>query len=160
VVPSVVPEGVQREFWLSEEQLAKIEPLLPTDTRGKDRVDDRLVSGMIHVLKSGGRWIDAPPVYGRRANPVQSLRAMGGQDPSTPQHQMPRSSSRDGGILRLDAQSAGESRKDRQDRRRDRPRCPLRFFSPDGEGRRPDHVHDVADAVQKSGINLRGASRP
>jgi transposase len=67
VVPSVVPEGVQREFWLSEEQLAKIEPLLPTDTRGKKRVDDRrVISGIVHVLKSGGRWIDAPPVYGPR----------------------------------------------------------------------------------------------
>jgi transposase len=55
------------QFWLSDEQFAKIEPLLPTDTRGKERVDDRrVISGIIHVLKSGGRWIDAPPVYGPR----------------------------------------------------------------------------------------------
>ncbi|TYC52411.1 transposase, partial [Rhodobacterales bacterium] len=52
-------------FWLSDEQFSKLRPLLPTDTRGKARVDDRrVISGIIHVLKSGGRWIDAPEVYG------------------------------------------------------------------------------------------------
>jgi transposase len=41
-------------FWLSDEQWAKIEPFLPTDVRGKDRVDDRrVISGILHVLKSG-----------------------------------------------------------------------------------------------------------
>ncbi|MFZ0694807.1 MAG: IS5 family transposase [Alphaproteobacteria bacterium] len=54
-------------FWLSERQFARLEPHLPTDTRGKPRVDDRrVISGIIHVLKSGGRWVDAPPVYGPR----------------------------------------------------------------------------------------------
>jgi transposase len=54
-------------FWLSAEQFARLEPNLPTDTRGKPRVDDRrVISGIIHVLKSGGRWADAPPVYGPR----------------------------------------------------------------------------------------------
>lgn len=53
------------QFWLSETQFALISPHLPTDTRGKARVDDRrVISGIIHVLKSGGRWIDAPPDYG------------------------------------------------------------------------------------------------
>ncbi|WP_148359279.1 transposase, partial [Acidocella aminolytica] len=48
-------------FWLSDEQWAKIEPLLPTDVRGKARVDDRKVlSGILHVLKSGCRWCDCP----------------------------------------------------------------------------------------------------
>ena len=28
-------------FWLSDEQWRKIEPFLPPDVRGKDRVDDR-----------------------------------------------------------------------------------------------------------------------
>jgi transposase len=52
-------------FWLTDEQFAKIEPHLPTDTRGKPRVDDRrVISGIIHVLKSGGRWVDAPRLYG------------------------------------------------------------------------------------------------
>ena len=38
---------------------------LPTDVRGKDRVDDRrVISGILHVLKSGCRWCDCPPEYG------------------------------------------------------------------------------------------------
>ena len=54
-------------FWLDEAQFARLEPLLPTDTRGKPRVDDRrVISGIVHVLKSGGRWADAPAVYGPR----------------------------------------------------------------------------------------------
>ena len=52
-------------FWLTEDQFSRLAPLLPTDTRGKPRVDDRrVISGIVHVLKSGGRWIDAPDVYG------------------------------------------------------------------------------------------------
>ena len=52
-------------FWLSDEQWAKIEPPLPTDVRGKMRVDDRRVlSGILHVMKSGCRWCDCPPEYG------------------------------------------------------------------------------------------------
>ena len=54
-------------FWLDERQFARLEPHLPTDTRGKPRVDDRrVISGIVHVLKSGCRWIDAPGVYGPR----------------------------------------------------------------------------------------------
>jgi transposase len=38
---------------------------LPTDVRGKERVDDRrVISGILHVLKSGCRWCDCPPEYG------------------------------------------------------------------------------------------------
>jgi transposase len=52
-------------FWLTDAQFAKIAPHLPTNTRGKARVDDRrVISGIVHVLKSGGRWVDAPSVYG------------------------------------------------------------------------------------------------
>ena len=54
-------------FWLTDRQFARLMPLLPNDTRGKPRVDDRrVISGIIHVLKSGGRWSDAPDVYGPR----------------------------------------------------------------------------------------------
>ena len=54
-------------FWLTEDQFARLQPLLPTDTRGKPRVDDRrVISGIVHVLKSGGRWVDAPSIYGPR----------------------------------------------------------------------------------------------
>lgn len=57
----------QDHFWLSEAQFARLEPHLPTDTRGKPRVDDRrVISGIVHVLISGGRWKDAPAVYGPR----------------------------------------------------------------------------------------------
>jgi len=52
-------------FWLADEQWRKIEPLLPKDVRGKERVDDRrVISGILHVLKSGCRWCDCPPEYG------------------------------------------------------------------------------------------------
>jgi transposase len=52
-------------FWLSEEQFARLAPLLPDDTRGVPRVDDRrVISGIVHVLRSGCRWKDAPAAYG------------------------------------------------------------------------------------------------
>src|SRR5450755_4414412 len=52
-------------FWLSNEQWARIEPQLPTDVRGVERVDDRrVISGIVHVLKSGCRWCDCPEAYG------------------------------------------------------------------------------------------------
>src|SRR4051794_8270439 len=52
-------------FWLTEDQFSRLAPLLPSDTRGKPRVDDRrVISGIVHVLKSGGRWVDAPAEYG------------------------------------------------------------------------------------------------
>lgn len=52
-------------FWLTEAQFERLRPLLPTDTRGVARVDDRrVISGIVHVLKSGCRWKDAPAVYG------------------------------------------------------------------------------------------------
>ena len=46
-------------FWLSDRQFARLRPLLPTDTRGVPRVDDqRVISGIVHVLRSGCRWKD------------------------------------------------------------------------------------------------------
>ena len=58
---------IRDQFWLTDEQFSRLAPLLPTDTRGKPRVDDRrVISGIVHVLKSGGRWVDAPEVYGPR----------------------------------------------------------------------------------------------
>ena len=55
----------RNQFWLSDEQWARIEPHLPTDVRGKERVDDRrVISGILHVLKIGCRWQDLPPEYG------------------------------------------------------------------------------------------------
>src|SRR3954449_12621218 len=54
-------------FWLTDKQFARIAPHLPTGTRGKPRIDDRrVISGIVHVLKSGARWVDAPSLYGPR----------------------------------------------------------------------------------------------
>ena len=45
--------------------MVRLRPLLPHKVRGMPRVDDRrVISGIIHVLKSGCRWVDAPHVYG------------------------------------------------------------------------------------------------
>ena len=52
-------------YWLSDKQWARIEPHLPTDVRGVERADDRrVISGIVHVLKSGCRWCDCPEAYG------------------------------------------------------------------------------------------------
>lgn len=52
-------------FWLSDAQFARLEPLLPNKPRGVPRVDDRrVISGIIHVIKGGLMWRDAPGVYG------------------------------------------------------------------------------------------------
>tara|TARA_R110002050_G_scaffold156145_1_gene284082 strand:+ start:79 stop:471 length:393 start_codon:yes stop_codon:yes gene_type:complete len=52
-------------FWLSDEEWAQIEPWLPSGRRGAHRVDDRrVISGIIHMLKTGARWRDCPEEYG------------------------------------------------------------------------------------------------
>ncbi|WP_408611022.1 IS5 family transposase [Caulobacter hibisci] len=51
--------------WLSDEEWARIEPLLPRGRKGAHRVDDRrVISGIVHMLKSGARWRDCPPEFG------------------------------------------------------------------------------------------------
>ena len=53
------------EFWLSDAHWTAVEACLPTNQPGARRVDDRrVISGIIHVLKSGCRWRDCPSVYG------------------------------------------------------------------------------------------------
>ena len=55
------------EFWLNEGQWKRLQPLLPRKSQGIPRVDDRrVISGIVHVMKSGGRWIEAPAIYGPR----------------------------------------------------------------------------------------------
>jgi len=52
-------------FWLSDDAWEAIEPYLPRGKPGKPRVDDRrVISGILHVLKTGCRWRDVPPDYG------------------------------------------------------------------------------------------------
>jgi transposase len=54
-----------RLFWLDDAQWAAIEPHLPKNQPGARRVDDRrVISGIIHVLKTGCRWCDCPVEYG------------------------------------------------------------------------------------------------
>ena len=52
-------------YWLSDDEWAAIQPHLPTGRRGARRVDDRrVISGILHMLKTGARWRDCPPDYG------------------------------------------------------------------------------------------------
>ncbi len=52
-------------FWLSNDAWAAIEPHLPKNQPGARRVDDRrVISGIVHMLKCGGRWADCPAEYG------------------------------------------------------------------------------------------------
>ncbi len=54
-----------RLFWLNDEAWAAIEPHLPKNQSGARRVDDRrVISGILHVLKTGCRWKDCPAEYG------------------------------------------------------------------------------------------------
>jgi transposase len=51
-------------FWLTDEQMARLQPFFPK-SHGKPRVDDRRVlSGIVFVNRNGLRWRDAPSVYG------------------------------------------------------------------------------------------------
>lgn len=51
-------------FYLSDIQLERIKPCFPK-FHGVPRVDDRRVlSGIIHILKRGLQWRDAPAAYG------------------------------------------------------------------------------------------------
>ena len=54
-------------FWFNGGQWAKIVPHLPTNQPGPERKDDRrILSGIMHVLKTGCRWQDCPKEYGPR----------------------------------------------------------------------------------------------
>lgn len=52
-------------FWLTDAQFVRLQPLLPNKPRGVPRVDDRrVISGIIHVIRHGLMWRDAPERYG------------------------------------------------------------------------------------------------
>ena len=56
---------MSRLFWLDDEAWAAIEPHLPKNQPGARRVDDRrVISGILHVQKTGCRWQDCPAEYG------------------------------------------------------------------------------------------------
>ena len=51
-------------FWLSDAQMARLEPFFPK-SHGKTRVDDRRVlSGIIFINRAGLRLCDAPSAHG------------------------------------------------------------------------------------------------
>ena len=51
-------------YWLTDEQMARLQPFFPK-SHGKPRVDDRRVlSGIVFVNRNGLRWCDAPKDYG------------------------------------------------------------------------------------------------
>ena len=51
-------------FWLSDAQMARLDPFFPKSP-GKPRVADRRVlSGIIFINRNGLRWCDAPREYG------------------------------------------------------------------------------------------------
>jgi transposase len=51
-------------FWLTDAQMARLQPFFPK-SHGKPRVDDRRVlSGIIFINRNGLRWRDAPMEYG------------------------------------------------------------------------------------------------
>ena len=51
-------------FWLTDAQMARLEPFFPK-SHGKPRVDDRRVlNGIFWVLRSGSPWADLPGRYG------------------------------------------------------------------------------------------------
>ena len=52
-------------YWLNDGEWSRIEPFLPRGRRGAHRVDDRrVISGIVHMLRTGARWRDCPAAYG------------------------------------------------------------------------------------------------
>jgi len=63
-------------FWLSDEAWKTLEPHLPHGKPGKPRVDDRtVISGILHVLKTGCRWRRSASLWATddHLQPLQSL---------------------------------------------------------------------------------------
>ena len=60
-------------FWLTDVQMARLQPFFPK-SHGKPRVDDRRVlSGIIFINRNGLRWRDAPREYGGGSQPGTQL---------------------------------------------------------------------------------------
>ena len=51
-------------FWLSDRQFSRMRPYFPLAHGGPRSNDLRVISGIIHVIRNGLRWRDAPDVYG------------------------------------------------------------------------------------------------
>lgn len=56
---------VRRRFDLTDEQWARIEPLIPARGRGaKPHCHRTMLNGMLWILRTGCPWRDIPDVYG------------------------------------------------------------------------------------------------
>lgn len=64
-------------FWLTDEQMARLQPYF-LKSHGRQRVDDRRVlSGIIFVNRNGLRWCDAPKEYGPSKTPYNRWKRWG-----------------------------------------------------------------------------------
>lgn len=54
-------------FWLDDPHWSVLEPHVSKQTGPKRKDDRRIISEIIHVLQSGGRWQDCLPEYGPAA---------------------------------------------------------------------------------------------
>jgi transposase len=53
------------DFWLDPGAWAAIEPLIPVNRRDvMPSGNYRVISGIVHVLRTGCRWRDCPGVFG------------------------------------------------------------------------------------------------
>lgn len=71
-------------FWLTDVQMARLQPFFPK-SHGKPRVNDRRVlSGIIFINRNGLRCCDAPKEYGLRrpSTTAGSAGATGGASPA------------------------------------------------------------------------------
>ena len=61
-------------FWLSDDQWAVVGRFMPTNQPGARRADDRrVVSGILHTLRTGARWRDVPAAVWTGHHGLQSV---------------------------------------------------------------------------------------
>jgi len=66
-------------YWLSEDQMARLQPYF-SKRHGVPRVDDRrFLSGIILINRNGLRWRDAPREYGAHKGFVRRNRLEAGR---------------------------------------------------------------------------------
>jgi len=78
VPPPILARSERHEesglFWLSDEQMRTIAPVLPS-AGGQPRKEDRaVISGLVHVLRSGIAWEHAPARYGKPSRLMDRFR--------------------------------------------------------------------------------------
>ncbi|WP_417835099.1 transposase [Thalassospira xiamenensis] len=62
-------------FWLSRSRFLLIEPYFPRAKRVPHVDDQRVVSGITHVIRKGLRWHDAPREYRPHTAPQKQYHA-------------------------------------------------------------------------------------